>query len=218
MNYIGNNCKIDPTATFGDNVCIGDNTIIRENVVVGNNVTICENCVIGETPTVWDVKDAESDIFKKKLIIKDNVTIRCNTIIERGGLTDATIIDEGSMVGSFCYIGHDANIGKCCTIFPYVFFCGSVTLKDEVMVYSHSTIFNNVVLGDKTIVFHGTNVFNSTDKYGKVFGQYGDTLKEYCKKRNFLKHSSNFLQRIKNLEDTINGKDRREYKEEIQQS
>ena len=218
MNYIGNNCKIDPTATFGDNVCIGDNTIIRENVVVGNNVTICENCVIGETPTVWDVKNAESDIFKKKLIIKDNVTIRCNTIIERGGLTDATIIDEGSMVGSFCYIGHDAIIGKCCTIFPYVFFCGSVTLKDEVMVYSHSTIFNNVVLGDKTIVFHGTNVFNSTDKYGNVFGQYGDTLKEYCKKRNFLKHSSNFLQRIKNLEDTINGKDRREHKEEIQQS
>ena len=218
MNYIGNNCKIAPTATFGDNVCIGDNTIIRENVVVGNNVTICENCVIGETPTVWDVKDAESDIFKKKLIIKDIVTIRCNTIIERGGLTDTTIIVEGSMVGSFCYIGHDANIGKCCTIFPYVFFCGSVTLKDEVMVYSHSTIFNNVVLGDKTIVFHGTNVFNSTDKYGKVFGQYGDTLKEYCKKRNFLKHSSNFLQRIKNLEDTINGKDRREHKEEIQQS
>lgn len=212
MNYIGNNCKIDPTATFGDNVCIGDNTIIRENVVIGNNVTICENCVIGETPTVWDVKDAESDIFKKKLIIKDNVTIRCNTIIERGGLTDATIIDEGSMVGSFCYIGHDANIGKCCTIFPYVFFCGSVTLKDEVMVYSHSTIFNNVVLDDNTTVFHGANVFKDSEKKAFVIGENGDTLQEYCKKRNFLKHSSKTLQRIKNLEDTIDERNSKEYK------
>ena len=217
MNFIGNNCKIDPTVTIGDNCCIGDNTIIRQNVVIGNNVTIGENCVIGETPTVWNAKDADSEIFNKKLIIKDDVTIRCSTIIERGGITDATILNEGSMIGSFCYIGHDANIGKTCIVFPYVFLCGSVTLEDQVLVLSHSTIFNNVVLGVGTVVFHGTNVFKSTEPDEKIFGQYGDTLKEYCKKRTFLKHISKTLQRIKDLEDTINGKDRREHQEEIQQ-
>ena len=216
MNFIGNNCKIDPTVTIGDNCCIGDNTIIRENVVIGNNVTIGENCVLGETPTVWNADCPESEVFNKKLIIQDGVTIRCNNIIERGGITDASIIGEGSMIGSFCYIAHDAIIGKACVIFPFVFFCGSVTLGNEVLIYSHSTIFNNVVLGDKSLVFHGTNVFKSTDKEGKAFGQYGDTLKEYCRKRNFLKRSSKTLQRIKDLEDTINGKDRREHQEEIQ--
>ena len=76
-------------------------------------------------------------------------------------------------------------------------------------------MFNDVVLEDNSTVFYNSVAFKSTEKDGKVFGQYGDTLKEYCKKRNFLKHASKTLQRIKNLEDTINGKDRREHQEEI---
>lgn len=218
MNFIGNNCKIDPTAIIGDNCCIGDNTIIRQNVVIGNNVTIGENCVIGETPTVWNADSAECDIFNKKLIIKDNVSIRCNTIIERAGINNEAVIGENTLIGSFCYIGHDANIGKECIFFPYVFLCGSVTLKNNVIIYSHSVVFNDIVLEDNSTVFYNSVAFKSTEKDGKVFGQYGDTLKEYCKKRNFLKHISKTLQRIKDLEDTINGKDRREHKEEIQQS
>ena len=215
MNFIGNNCKIDPTVIIGDNCCIGDNTIIRENVIIGNNVTICENCIIGDTPTIWGIESDDDERFNKKLIIEDGVTIKSFTIIERGGFTEYSKIGRNTNIGSFCYIGHDAHIGKHCLIFPHVFFCGSVTLYNKVVVLSHSTLFNNVVLGYATTIFHGTNVFKSTEPESTIIGQHGDTLKEYCKKRNFLKHISKTLQRIKDLEDTINGKDRREYQEEI---
>ena len=90
-----------------------------------------------------------------------------------------------------------------------------MTLHNKVLVLSHATLFNDVVLGDATTIFHGTNVYRSTEPEEKVIGENGDTLKEYCKKRNFLKHVSKTLQRIKDLEDTINGKDRRECQEEI---
>lgn len=213
--HIGNNCKIDPTAIIGENCCIGDNTIIRENVVIGNDVTIEENCIIGEAPTIWDADSADCDIFNKKLIIKDNVSIKSHTVIERGGLTSRSEIGEGTIIGPFCYIGHDARIGSKCVVFPYVFFCGNVTLKDNVVVLSHSTLFNFVVLDACTTVFHGTNVFQDSEKKAFIIGQHGDTLKEYCKKRNFLKRASKTLQRIKDLEDAINGKDRREHQEEI---
>ena len=216
MNFIGNNCKIDPTVTIGDNCCIGDNTIIRENVVIGNNVTICENCVIGDTPTIWGIESGDDERFNKKLIIEDGVTIKSHTIVERGGLTDASRIGKNTDIGSFCYIGHDAQIGEQCLVFPFVFFCGSVTLHNKVVVLSHATLFNDVVLGDATTIFHGTNVYRSTEPEEKIIGENGDTLKEYCRKRYFLKRSSKTLQRIKDLEDTINGKDRREHQEKIQ--
>ena len=214
---IGENCKIDPSVVMGENCVIGDNTIIRENVILGDNVTICENCIIGDTPTVWGTQSADDEVFNKKLIIEDGVTIKSFTIIERGGLTDASRIGKNTDIGSFCYIAHDAQIGEDCLIFPYVFFCGSVTLHNKVVVLSHATLFNDVVLGDATTIFHGTNVFKSTEPEARIIGQYGDTLKEYCKKKNFLKCSSKTLQRIKNLEDAVNGKDSREHQETVQQ-
>ena len=215
MNFIGNNCKIDPTAIIGDNCCIGDNTIIRENVVIGNNVTICENCIIGDTPTIWGIESGDDERFNKKLIIEDGVTIKSFTIVERGGFTEASWIGKNTNIGSFCYIAHDVHIGEDCLIFPYVFFCGCVTLHNKVVVLSHATLFNYVVLGYATTIFHGTNVFKSTEPESTIIGQHGDTLKEYCRRRNFLKHTSKTLQRIKDLEDTINGKNRRKHQKEI---
>ena len=61
MNFIGNNCKIDSTATIGENCCIGDNTIIRKNVIIGDNVIVGENCVIGAGSVV--VKDIPANSF-----------------------------------------------------------------------------------------------------------------------------------------------------------
>lgn len=217
MNFIGNNCKIDESVQLGDNVTICDNTIIRKNVIIGNNVTIEENCIIGETPTVWGVDDVNSDVWDRKLIIEDNVNIKCFTVIERGANGYGSIIGEGTGIGSHCYFGHDAIVGKHNLIMPYVFFCGGVVTGERVLIFSHVTVFNNVTIGNKTKVFHGANVFSSTKNNDFIIGENGDTLKEYCKKKNFLKCSSKTLQRIKDLEDTINGKDCREHQETVQQ-
>jgi len=218
MNFIGTNCKIDPSVKMGDNCLIGDNVIIRQNVTLGNNVTICENCIIGDTPTIWGIQSGDDERFNKELIIEDGVTIKSFTIVERGGLTEASRIGKDTDIGAFCYIGHDAHIGEQCLIFPYVFFCGSVTLHNKVVVLSHATLFNDVVLGEATSVFHGSQVFKSTEPGARIAGVFGDTFKEYCKKKNFLKHISKTLQRIKDLEDTVYGKDCREHKETVQQS
>ena len=80
MNFIGNNCKIDPTAIIGDNCCIGDNTIIRKNVIIGDNVIIGENCVIGETPSVWDAS-SDDERFDKKRIVGDGCCFKPFVVI-----------------------------------------------------------------------------------------------------------------------------------------
>lgn len=207
MNYIGKNCKIDESVQLGDNVTICDNTIIRKNVIIGNNVTIAENCIIGETPTIWGVDDVSNDVWDRKLTIEDNVIIKSFTIIERGANSFGSIIGEGTGVGSYCYIGHDTVIGKNNLIMPYVLFCGGVVTGDRVIVFSHATIFNNVTIGKKTKIFHGANVFSSTKNNDFIIGENGDTLKIYCKKKNFLKYSLKNLQKNKDLGEANNGKD-----------
>lgn len=215
MNFIGNDCKIDPTAVIGDDCVIGDNTIIRKNVVIGDHVTIGECCILGEMPTLWDIDGNDSKCLDNSLIIGNNVTIKSHTVIERGGSTEASVIGDYTMIGPFCYLSHDAHIGEHCLLFPYVFFCGNVTLKDRVLVFSHTTIFNHIVLEDNTTIFHGTNVRESTEGHAFIIGQNGDTLQKYCKDKRFLRHASKTLQRIKNLEDTVNGKNSRKHQKKI---
>ena len=213
MNFIGNNCKIDPTAIIGDNCCIGDNTIIRKNVIIGDNVTIGENCVIGETPSVWG-SSPDDERFNKKLIIGDRCCFKPFVFIERGFSHDSKI-GNNCFFSSLCGVGHDLIMGDNCLLFPQTCLHGNVTVGDNVLFYTCSMVMNDVNIGSNSTIYFRSFVKKSFPERSFIIGEDSDTLKEYCKKRNFLKHASKTLQRIKDLEDTINGKDRREHQEEI---
>lgn len=215
MNFIGNNCKIDPTAIIGDNCCIGDNTIIRKNVIIGDNVIVGENCVIGETPSVWDASP-DDERFDKRLFIGDGCCFKPFVVIERGFLHDAKI-GKNCFFSCLSGVGHDVIMGDNCLLFPQACLHSNVTVGDNVRFYTSSMVMDNITVGSNSIIYFRAFVKKSCKDDSFIMGEDSDTLKEYCKKRNFLKRASKTLQRIKDLEDTINGKDRREHKEEIQQ-
>lgn len=205
--FIGTGCKIDPTVVFGNNCCVGDNTIIRKNVVIGNNVTIGENCIIGETPSVFGLDPNDERFETKKLIIGNNVCIRAYVGIERGFFEDSKIGDGCIFLG-FCAIGHDANIGMNCVFFPFSLLHGSTNLGDNVKVFSHSVIDNSAKVGKSSVVYTKSFVHKgaNVEAGSVIIGEEGDSLKQYCQKRRFLKNNKTFLKRLEVLEDAINGR------------
>lgn len=178
---VGNNCYISKNAVIGNNVVVGNNVIIRDNVVIEDNVYIGNNNVIGDIPLFTGLKDPTQG----RLYIKNGANIGDFNIIERGCFRDA-IIENNSSVSFFCYIGHDVCIGKECVVFPHCMFCGRVTLEDGVEIGAHVKIFNDVVIGRLSRVFHGANVFKSCAEKSFIIGEHGDTLKGWAKKEAFL--------------------------------
>lgn len=208
--FIGNNCKIDPTATIGKSCCIGDNTIIRKNVIIGNNVTICENCILGETPTVWDAECSNKG-FEGKLIIGNNCCIKPYVVIERG-FCGHTSIGDNCFISSGCGIGHDVHIGNDCIFFPFVCVLGNATIGNNTKALAYSLIGNGSVVGEDSIIYFKAFAKNSIEPKSFIVGQDGATLKEHCKKRKLLKRIDKLSQRIKILEDAIDGRNNKKRK------
>ena len=178
---VGHHCKISSKAEIGENVVIGDNNVIHDDVFIDENVVIGSNNIIGQPPILSGRDEKEF----RRLIIKKDVCFEHFNVIERGTVKDA-VVDEGSSIGFFCYISHDAVIGKRCILFPHCMLCGNVTLKDYVSVDSHVKIFNKVVVGEYSRLFHGANVFKSCVAGSFIVGEYGDTLKKWTRKEAFL--------------------------------
>ena len=166
---------------------------------IGNN---CKICVIGETPSVWDASP-DDERFDKKLFIGDGCCFKPFVVIERGFLHDAKI-GKNCFFSCLSGVGHDVVMGDNCLLFPQACLHSNVTVGDNVRFYTSAMVMDNITIGSNSIIYFRAFVKKSCKDGSFIMGE-------------FLKRASKILQRIKDLEDTINGKDRREHKEEIQQ-
>jgi UDP-3-O-[3-hydroxymyristoyl] glucosamine N-acyltransferase len=67
-------------------------------------------------------------------VIENNVEIGNGCTIDRG-VTDSTIIGEGSVLDNQIQIGHDTVIGKKCLIASQVGIAGCCVIGDEVTLW-----------------------------------------------------------------------------------
>ncbi|CAA7386221.1 UDP-3-O-(3-hydroxymyristoyl)glucosamine N-acyltransferase [Chryseobacterium fistulae] len=185
---IGEGTKIHHSAVIGNNVKIGSNTQIFPNVVIGDrteigdNVIIQSGTVLGGDAFYYRKLNGNFDrlISVGNVIIENNVEIGNNCTIDRG-VTDSTIIGEGSVLDNLIQIGHDTIIGKRCLIASQVGIAGCCILEDEVTVWGQAGIASGVRLEKGTVLLAQVGVNRDLTK-GTYFGPIAEDFRTYLKK------------------------------------
>ena len=122
-----------------------------EKVKIGKNVYIGPYCTIGNAP---EHKDSELNDKEGHgvVIIEDNVVIRSHVNIDCGTIGGATIIREGSYIMAHSHIGHDARIGKMCTLASGSIIGGHSIIEDYANIGLGAVLHQFTEVGEGTIV------------------------------------------------------------------
>ena len=190
---IGEGTFIHSTAVLGNDVSIGKNCHIFPNVVIGDrtqigdNVTIQSGTVLGGDAFYYRKLDGNFDklISVGNVIIENNVEIGCNCTIDRG-VTDSTIIGEGSILDNQIQIGHDTIIGKKVLIASQVGIAGCCIVEDEVTVWGQVGMASGVRVEKGTVLLGKCGV-NRDLKKGTYFGFLAEEFREWLKKEAKIK-------------------------------
>lgn len=185
---IGEGTKIHSSAVIGNNVKIGKNTIIFPNVVIGDrtvigdNVIIQSGTIIGGDAFYYRKLNGNFDrlISVGNVIIENNVEIGNNCTIDRG-VTDSTLIGEGSVLDNQIQIGHDTVIGKRCLIASQVGIAGCCIIGDEVTLWGQVGIASGNTIEGGSILLGKTGVNRNLEK-GTYIGMFAEDFKTYLKK------------------------------------
>lgn len=185
---IGEGTKIHPSAVIGNNVTIGKNVLIFPNVVIGDrtvigdNVIIQSNTVLGGDAFYYRKLNGNFDrlISVGNVIIENNVEIGNGCTIDRG-VTDSTIIGEGSVLDNQIQIGHDTVIGKKCLIASQVGVAGCCIIGDEVTLWGQVGIASGNTIESGSVLLGKTGV-NRDLKKGTYIGMFAEDFKGYLKK------------------------------------
>lgn len=185
---IGENTKIHPSAVLGNNITIGKNCIIFPNVVIGDrtiigdHVIIQANTVLGGDAFYYRKLNGNFDrlISVGNVVIENKVEIGNGCTIDRG-VTDATVIGEGSVLDNQIQIGHDTVIGKKCLIASHVGIAGCCTIGDEVTIWGQVGIASGKKVAAGTVLLGKTGV-NRDLEQGTYIGMLAEDFKTYLKK------------------------------------
>ncbi|MBO9691783.1 UDP-3-O-(3-hydroxymyristoyl)glucosamine N-acyltransferase [Chryseobacterium sp.] len=185
---IGEGTRIHPSAVIGNNVKIGKNTLIFPNVVIGDrteigdNVIIQSGTVIGGDAFYYRKLNGNFDrlVSVGNVVIENNVEIGNNCTIDRG-VTDSTVIGEGSVLDNLIQIGHDTVIGKKCLIASQVGIAGCCIIEDEVTMWGQVGIASGLTIEKGTVLLAKSGV-NKDLKKGTYIGLFAEDFKSYLKK------------------------------------
>lgn len=191
---VGDDTKIHPSAVIGNEVKIGRNCIIFPNVVIGDRTVIGDNVII-QSGTVLG---GDAFYYRKlngnfdrlvsvgNVIIEDNVEIGNNCTIDRG-VTDSTIIGEGSVLDNQIQIGHDTIIGKKVLIASQTGIAGCCIIEDEVTIWGQVGMASGVRVESGTVLLAKCGV-NRDLKKGTYFGPIAEEFKQFLRKEVVLKN------------------------------
>ena len=192
---VGDGTHIHPSAVIGNEVKIGKNCIIFPNVVIGDrtiigdNVIIQSGTVLGGDAFYYRKLNGNFDrlISVGNVIIEDNVEIGNNCTIDRG-VTDSTIIGEGSILDNLIQIGHDTIIGKKVLIASLAAIAGCCVIEDEVTVWGQVGIASGNRVGKGAVLLGKTGVNKDLEGGKTYFGQLAEEFRDYLRKEVKLKN------------------------------
>jgi UDP-3-O-[3-hydroxymyristoyl] glucosamine N-acyltransferase len=208
-SLIGENSVIMPNVFLGNNVSVGSHSIIHPNVciyddsIIGNNVEIHSGAVIGSDAYYFNTKKNRENWFKKmescgNVIIEDNVEIGSNCTIDRG-VSDSTIIGQGTKIDNLVHIGHDVIIGKNCLLAAQVGVAGGTVLGNGVTLWGQVGVNKTISIGDNAIVMGQAGVTSSIEG-NKTY--WGTPIQEFFAKRKelvLIKRLPEIWEKIKSL-------------------
>lgn len=172
---IGKNCHIFPNVVIGDRTIIGDNVIIQSNTVIGGDAFYYRKL------------DGKFDrlISVGNVVIENSVEIGNSCTIDRG-VTDSTVIGEGSVLDNQIQIGHDTIIGKKVLIASQTGIAGCCIIEDEVTIWGQVGVASGIKIERGTVLLAQCGV-NRNLKKGTYFGPIAEEFRAYLRKEVKLK-------------------------------
>jgi len=185
--YTGKNCKISLSAQISPGVMIGDDVVVGEQcrldafTVIGSGTVLEDNVHIGAGSKIgmesffhYCDETGEMKPFQGcgKVVIGKDTHVGCNTVIQRGTISD-TVIGSRCMIGNSIDIGHDVKVGDDCKIVSQTGIAGGAVLKNCVQVFGQVGISNNVVIGNNAIIKGKTAVSKSVRDDEIIWGPFG---------------------------------------------
>jgi len=169
--YIGPHCYIGK-CQVGEGTIIYGNTYIYSGVKIGKRVVIHAGTVIGAEG--MEFTRNEKGQFEKYphiggITIEDDVWMGSHVSIMKGVFKD-TIIGQGTKLGAFCSIGHEANIGKHCLIITCSVIGGSCRIGDYSRVSLGACVRDGIEIGKNALIGMGSVVTKNVGDGQVVFG------------------------------------------------
>jgi UDP-3-O-[3-hydroxymyristoyl] glucosamine N-acyltransferase len=185
---IGEGTVIMPHAFIGNHVSIGKNCVIHPNTtildytVIGDNVIVQAGTVIGSDAFYYNGKKNRDIWFKRmkscgNVVIENNVEIGANCTIDRG-VTNSTIIKQGSIIDNLVHVGHEVIIGRNCLIAAQVGIAGATTLEDGVTLWGQVGVSKTLTIGENAVVLAQSGVPSSLKGNATYFGYPAELASE----------------------------------------
>ena len=181
----GDNTFIHPSVVIGNNVKIGSNCIIHPNVVFYDNVNIGDHCIIHSNSVIGSSAfyfNKENDQYAAlttcgSVRIGNHVEIGSNNTID-SGVTDETIIGDGTKIDNLVHIGHDTKIGKNCLIAAQVGIAGCNVIGDNVTLWGQVGIPSNLKIGKGATILGKSGPISDVKENDIIFGVPGINSKQ----------------------------------------
>jgi UDP-3-O-[3-hydroxymyristoyl] glucosamine N-acyltransferase len=156
--------------------------VIGDRTEIGDNVIIQSGTILGGDAFYYRKLNGNFDrlISVGNVVIENNVEIGNNCTIDRG-VTDSTVIGEGSVLDNQIQIGHDTVIGKKCLIASQVGIAGCCIIGDEVTLWGQVGMASGNSIEAGSVILGKTGV-NRDLKKGTYIGMLAEDFKGYLKK------------------------------------
>ena len=157
--WIGPFCQIE-RCEVGAGSWLDGHITVNDRVRIGRNVFIKAGARLGGEG--FGSLRNEQGIFEPfphfgGLVIRDNVHIGCNVVIDRGTLGNTTV-GEGSQINSLTLIGHNVQIGQHVLVGANCGIFGGSKVGDFTTIWNSSTVFDGLSIGSRVVVGAGSLV------------------------------------------------------------
>lgn len=168
---IGPGCVIGE-CTIGENCLLEGNVTLATGVRLGSRVRIKAGSIIGNDGFSFERDDSMKLIRFPHfggVVVRDDVEIGSNTVIDRGTFGD-TVIGRGTKIDNLCHIAHNVDIGEDCLVIAHSVLSGSDKLGNRVWVSPGCLLMNGITIGDDAFIGIGAVVLTDVKAGEKVFG------------------------------------------------
>ena len=169
---------IGPNCFIAEEVEIGRNCIIEPNVTIHRNTKIGDHCRIQSGATIsteglgFEKDDNGQWIAFPQMgwtIIGNNVQVGPNATIRKAAL-GTTKIDDGTIVGGLCNIGHNCHIMENCILITSCVIGGSVHVGANTYIGINAVVKNALKIGREVTIGMGAVVINDIPDGQTVVG------------------------------------------------
>lgn len=201
---IGEGSVIQYGASVGNDVRIGKNCLIHsgvmiyDGVVIGDNVIIHSNSVLGADAYYFQKKDGRYRKMKScgNVIIENDVEIGALCAIDKG-VTNDTVIGEGTKLDNQVQIGHDTVVGKHCLLGAKCSVAGVTVIEDDCLIWAEVAINKDLVIGKGTVILATSKVDKSLDGGKTYFGAPAKEFRQAWKEMAYVKEIPNIINTLK---------------------